>query len=560
MEKKNHKILALKYRPKNFKELIGQDIMVQTIVNSIKANKLPNAYLLTGIRGTGKTTTARLIAKALNCNKNFLKEEDCDCNHCEEIANSKHLDVLEMDAASKTGIDDVRELIESSKYNPTSAKYKIFIIDEIHMLSKQAFNGLLKIIEEPPEYLKFIFATTEVKKIPVTIISRCQRFDLHRVPIKILFENLKKISSIEKGKISDKALQLIAKASEGSVRDSLSLLDRALISENSQEKEINEIFIRKMLGIADRSKILELFGFIFEANEKKSLEHLEKMVDEGADPVGLLNDFLEIIYFMIRKKSLGNITSDISISEAEVEMMDKISKDINVKTLAVFWQFILKGIEELSIVSNQILALEMLVVRLLHLKDMPDYQDLISLINKSDIKEIEQTDFLNERTKMSSNLEKENILVTTDQMKNIVQTKSELPKINPKLIDKDIKLNDIKTFEQLIELTSKKREIELKYDLEKNVRLVKFIEGKIDITFNENLGKNFVRNLSEKLFEWTGRRWVITLTKEMGQKTFSEIREITKNKLLENEKKSETYKKFKELFSDGELIEVEKKE
>jgi len=315
-----------------------------------------------------------------------------------------------------------------------------------------------------------------------------------------------------------------------------------------------------MLGIADRSKILELFGFIFEANEKKSLEHLEKMVDEGADPVGLLNDFLEIIYFMIRKKSLGNITSDISISEAEVEMMDKISKDINVKTLAVFWQFILKGIEELSIVSNQILALEMLVVRLLHLKDMPDYQDLISLINKSDIKEIEQTDFLNERTKMSSNLEKENILVTTDQMKNIVQTKSELPKINPKLIDKDIKLNDIKTFEQLIELTSKKREIELKYDLEKNVRLVKFIEGKIDITFNENLGKNFVRNLSEKLFEWTGRRWVITLTKEMGQKTFSEIREITKNKLLENEKKSETYKKFKELFSDGELIEVEKKE
>ena len=194
MSEDTQKVLALKYRPKNFKELIGQDIMVETITNSIQLNKLPNAYLLTGIRGVGKTTTARLIAKALNCTKNFLKEERCDCNHCEEISSSKHLDVLEMDAASRTGIDDVRELIDSSKYNPTSAKYKIFIIDEVHMLSKQAFNGLLKTLEEPPPHLKFIFATTEVKKIPVTIISRCQRFDLHRVPMPILLENLKKIS------------------------------------------------------------------------------------------------------------------------------------------------------------------------------------------------------------------------------------------------------------------------------------------------------------------------------------------------------------------------------
>ena len=198
MEKIVHKVLALKYRPKNFNELIGQNIMVETITNSIKLNKLPNAYLLTGIRGVGKTTTARLIAQALNCNKNFLKEEDCHCENCEGISNSRHLDVIEMDAASKTGIDDIRELIDSSKYNPTSAKYKIIILDEVHMLSKQAFNGLLKTLEEPPPHLKFIFATTEVKKIPVTIISRCQRFDLHRVPIKDLLENLKKILNFEK--------------------------------------------------------------------------------------------------------------------------------------------------------------------------------------------------------------------------------------------------------------------------------------------------------------------------------------------------------------------------
>ena len=299
-----HKVLALKYRPKNFKELIAQNIMVETITNSIKIDKLPNAYLLTGIRGVGKTTTARLIAKALNCNKDFLKEENCNCNNCEEITNSKHLDVLEMDAASRTGIDDVRELIDSSKYNPTSAKYKIIILDEVHMLSKQAFNGLLKTLEEPPPHLKFIFATTEVKKIPVTIISRCQRFDLHRVPVKELVKNLKKISDIEKIKISNEALILIAKASEGSVRDSLSLLDRALISQNINKTEINEIFVRKMLGIADKSKILYLLKSIFQGEQKQSIEKLREMINEGIQPVNFLNNLLEVIYFIQQKKAL----------------------------------------------------------------------------------------------------------------------------------------------------------------------------------------------------------------------------------------------------------------
>ena len=332
MEKIIHKVLALKYRPKNFKELIGQDIMVETITNSIKLNKLPNAYLLTGIRGVGKTTTARLIAKALNCNKNFLKEENCDCSHCEEITNSKHLDVLEMDAASRTGIDDVRELIESSKYNPTSAKYKIIILDEVHMLSKQAFNGLLKTLEEPPSHLKFIFATTEVKKIPVTIVSRCQRFDLHRVSIRDLLANLKKILKIENGKISDGALILIAKAAEGSVRDSLSLLDRALVTQNIEEKEIDEGFVRRMLGIADRSKILNLLNFIFQGEQKKSLTQLKEMINEGIEPTNFLNDLLEIIYFIQQKKSIGNFDSDLSIPESEQEIIGKISNNINMPT------------------------------------------------------------------------------------------------------------------------------------------------------------------------------------------------------------------------------------
>jgi len=558
------KILALKYRPKNFKELIGQDIMVQTIINSIKLNKLPNAYLLTGIRGVGKTTTARLIAKALNCNKDFLKEENCNCNNCEEIANSKHLDVLEMDAASRTGIDDVRELIESSKYNPTSAKYKIFIIDEVHMLSKQAFNGLLKTLEEPPPHLKFIFATTEIKKIPVTIVSRCQRFDLHRVTLENLLENLKKILKIEKGKITEGALKLIAKASEGSVRDSLSLLDRALISQQIDSKEIDEVFVRKMLGIADRSKILELLNLIFQGNQKKSLELLREMVNEGIEPNNFLNDLLEIIYFIQMRKNLGSFDSDLSISESEIKMIDSISRDISISTLVLFWQFILKGLDELSVVSNPIISLEMLIVRLIHLKDMPSYESVINIVNKKEFNDLTiNQNLINdqekiERRKLSE--DKEVNGTSKDQIKNILQTKPELASSVTNNETKKNNLEKILSFEDLVKLSSKKGEIELKYDLEKNVNLIKFSEGKIDISFNENLAKNFVKNLSEKLLEWTGKRWLITLTKTKGQKSFLELQSIKKEELLKKEKNENIYKKFKNIFPDAELIDVSKKE
>ena len=555
MKKNEYKIFALKYRPKNFHELIGQDIMVQTITNSIKSNKLPNAYLLTGIRGVGKTTTARLIAKAINCKKNFIQGEKCDQNeycHCEEINNSKHLDVLEMDAASRTGIDDVRELIESSKYNPTSAKYKIFIIDEVHMLSKQAFNGLLKTLEEPPNHLKFIFATTEVKKIPVTIISRCQRFDLHRVSIKILMKNLTKIAKDENCKISENALKLIAKAAEGSVRDSLSLLNRAFVSQHAIEDEIDETFIRKMLGIADRSKILELLRFVFDGDQKKSIEQLREMISEGIEPSNFLNDLLEIIYFIQQRKNLGNFDSDLFISEGEIEMIDAISKDVSTSILILFWQFILKGLDELALVANPLLSLEMLVIRLLHLKEMPSYDDLINNnisdnLNEPIAKNVTKK-ILNEKSTITK--------VSKDQIKSTIQTKPELTSLN----QNEINIESIKSFEDLIKLSSKKKEVELKYDLERNVKLIKFSEGKIDITFNDNLSKDFVRNLSKKLLEWTLKRWVITLTQGKGKKSFFEMQSIKKKESLENEKKKDLYKKFKKVFPDAELIEILKKE
>ena len=564
MENNINKVLALKYRPKNFKELIGQSIMVETITNSIKLNKLPNAYLLSGQRGVGKTTTARLIAKAVNCKKDFLKEENCNCTHCEEITNSKHLDVLEINGSDKTSVNDIRELIETSKYNPTSAKYKIIIIDECHSISSQGFNALLKILEEPPsQKLLFILATTAIKKIPITIISRCQRFDLHRVSISELVKKLEKILDIEKGKVSKEALVLIAKAAEGSVRDSLSLLDRALVSRYVEGGEIDEKFVRKMLGIADKTKTLNLVRLIFQGDQKKSIEQLREMVSEGLQPTIFLNDFLEIIYFIQQNKSLGNIDSDLSISESEKEIINLISKDIDMRTLVVFWQFILKVIDELSIVSNPILSIEMLVIRLIHLKDMPDYENLINSLKNKNADEInfENTEMIKIKgEKKIINDENPITKISKDQIKNTTQTKPSLLSEDKKNKNKYEKKIQVSSFEDLIQLTSEKKEIQLKYDLEKNVNLIKFIEGKIDISFNQNLDKDFVRNLSTKLVEWTGTRWVITLSKEMGKKTFFETKNINKEKLLNKEKEGKVYKNVKKIFADAELLEVKKKD
>ena len=567
MEKVVHKVLALKYRPKNFNELIGQDIAVETIKNSILSKNLPNAYLLSGIRGVGKTTTARLIAQAINCKKNFIQGEKCNpgeyCS-CKEINEFKNLDVIEIDGAQHTGVDSTKELIASCMYAPTTVKYKVIIADEFQMLSKSSFAALLKTLEEPPPHLKFVFCTTEVKKIPITIISRCQRFDLHRVSIKDLLENLNKISKIENGKISEEALILIAKAAEGSVRDSLSLLDRALVSQDIEEKEIDETYIRKMLGLADKSKLLRLLNFIFQGNQKESLESLRELINEGVEPSNFLNDLLEIIYFIQQKKNIGNLDSDLSISESEQEAVNLMSNNVSTSTLIVFWQLILKVLEELSIVSSPILSLEMLVVRLVHLEGMPSYEDVLESLKKNNSSQAEVNsnvtiDRENDK-KIFSNETDEIANISKDQIKNTTQTKPILSSLNPKNLPKDIIVGKISSFEELILLSARKKEIQLKYDLENNVNLIKFSQGKIDISFNENLDKNFVRNLSKKLLEWTGTRWVITLTKKIGKKTFSELQSIKKKELLDQEKKGEIYKKFKNIFSDGELLEVKKED
>ena len=558
----NRKGLSLKYRPQSFDEVIGQDVMVQIIKNAIKMDRIPNAYLLTGIRGVGKTTTARIIAKAINCKNIESAEKKCEgfC-HCEAITNSNHIDVLEMDAASKTGIDDIRELIDSAKYYPTSAKYKVFIIDEVHMLSKQAFNGLLKTLEEPPPHLKFILATTEVKKIPLTIISRCQRFDLRRIKLEEMISFLKKISEKEKAKINEKALMLIAKASEGSVRDALSILDQAISTFNILGEEIIETSVRTMLGIADRSRIIDLVRFIIDGDKAKALADAQEIFDLGADPKLVLQDMLEVIYLISRSKSFGKIENDLTVSESESDVILALSKNIDFSYISMIWQFILKGIEELSFVPNHFLSFQMLIMRLVHLKDLPSPEQVIEDALNSDTRAMsestEKQDDFNE-IKPGTIINKQTSAKT--QIKSIIQEKAEDIDRNPKILEKKQevgKLEIINSFEKLIEITNNKKEIELKFDLERNVRVVKFETGKIDISFNEKLSKNFVRSLTEKLKLWTGERWIISLSKETGKNTIFENKEIYKKKLLQDALESEVYKKIKENFPDAELNEVE---
>ena len=554
-----NKILALKYRPQVFGDLIGQEVMSKTITNAITLNKTPNAYLLTGIRGVGKTTTARLIAKALNCEKNSNPKIKCStetfCSTCQEIINSNHIDILEMDAASKTGIDDVRELIENSKYSPTSAKFKIFIIDEVHMLSKQAFNGLLKTLEEPPSRLKFILATTEVRKIPVTILSRCQRFDLKRVSIENLCKHLKNISIKESGKITDDAIKLIARTSEGSVRDAISLLDRALISQSiKRNNTIEEQDVREMLGLADKSKVMTLFKEVLNGKEKEALSCLKDLIDDGLDAKNFLNDILEILYLFSRRINLGPIEKDVTISESELQMIESYSKNIGMQDIGLFWQLTIKTIDDLRIVGNENLTLEMYIMQLVHLKNLDEKKEILS-----------KTSILNENDKNFSEKKIEDIPKdlnlnnqTKSQLKNTNQIKAN-PVKNLVTDTKKTKI-EISSFQDLIDKTNKEKEIELKYDLERNVKLVNFNKGKIDISFNEKLNKNFIKNLTEKLLQWTGERWIISLSKNADAKSIFEKNLENKNNEIEKFKKSSTAHEIENIFPDAKLIDIKEEE
>ena len=534
----NSKVLALKYRPQTFDDLIGQEVVSETITNSIKADKIPNAYLFTGIRGIGKTTIARIVAKTLNCSNGIENKCKVKCDNCDSIASSNHIDVLEMDAASKTGVDDVRDLIEFSRYGPTSAKYKIFIIDEVHMLSKQAFNALLKTLEEPPEYLKFIFATTEIKKIPITVVSRCQRFDLSRIKSSELFEFIKKIKDKENGKVTDDALKLIVKISEGSVRDALSLLDRALLSlDENIELDLNAA--QKIFGYFDKSQLIDLFELILKGEETKVINIYRKIYDQGVEPKVFINDFLELLYYFKNINSLTLESTNFSLNDEEFSKIKSISNKVESDVLVLFWQFAISSLEELDIVSNQHLSIEMFLIRLMHLQSVKPQKKIELEAEKSVTNEIEKNTNSNK---------------IIDQIKNISQEEKNKPQAQTEIKAENKIL--INSFDDLLLVCSEKKEIKLKYELEKNVNLVKFEKNRIEISFNDSLDKDFVKDLSSKLFEWTAERWIITFSKSKGKISVKEKQLNNKKLLMNRVKTSRAYKNIIENFPDAELIDV----
>ncbi len=532
------KVLALKYRPQNFDDLIGQDVVAETITNSIIADKVPNAYLFTGIRGVGKTTIARIVAKALNCSNGIENKCKIKCDNCDAITNSNHIDVLEMDAASRTGVDDVRELIEFSRYGPTSSKYKIFIIDEVHMLSKQAFNALLKTLEEPPEYLKFIFATTEIKKIPVTVISRCQRFDLSRIRSTELFSYIKNIKDKEGGKITDEALKLIVKISEGSVRDALSLLDRALLTLNPKT-ELDLKSAQKIFGFFDKSQLIDLFEFILKGDEIKVIEIYRKIYDQGVEPKIFINDFLELLYYFKNIESLTLESTNFSLNDQEFQKIKDLNKNLDPSVLILFWQFTISTLDELAIVSNQHLSMEMFLLRLMHLSS-------IKLEKVTDINSVSENSVIDKEINDQSK--------PINQIKNIYQKEKSKPEIHKEV--KSEKRIFINSLEKLIQTCTDKKEIKLKYELEKNVNLVKFEKNLIEISFNENLDKNFVKDLSSKLFDWTSERWIISFSKLKGDISMREKEQKLKKSLIDEAKNLKIYKDVIKNFPDAELINI----
>ncbi len=488
-------VLARKYRPQNFEDLLGQDALVQTLTNAIQNNRLHHAYILTGIRGVGKTTTARLIARALNCvgadGKGGPTIHPCGvCDNCKAIAAGRHMDVMELDAASHTGVDDIRELLDSARYAPTNARYKVYIIDEVHMLSKGAFNALLKTLEEPPAHVKFIFATTEIRKVPVTILSRCQRFDLQRLSVETLTKLFTKILAQENIPAESECLDIIAKAADGSARDGLSLLDQAIVLSNGN---INTATVKKMLGLADRSQTLALFEKLVKGDMEAVLQDISEQYTNGATPIIILQDLINITHDLAKIKIVPALLNSTSLSEIEKTTFTDLSGKCSLGILSKIWQMLIKGISEINMAPSAVEALEMILLRIAYSASLPTPYEILN--------EVKKNSSLNE--------------YNTNKFPSVGNEKKNLTKPQPSLDENMTIFNTVEDFLRYLE-GAKKALIE--YSIKNDVCIREFSDGHIAMNIAPTIHQDFIMNLHKLLSDATGKQWEIEIVKgELGE-------------------------------------------
>ncbi len=526
--------------------------MVRTLTNAFATGRIAQAYMLTGVRGVGKTTTARILARALNYQTDEIDAPTIDMPklgvHCAAIMESRHLDVIEMDAASNTGIDDIREIIESVRYAPVSARTKVYIIDEVHMLSKAAFNGLLKTLEEPPPHVKFIFATTEIQKVPVTVLSRCQRFDLRRVPLETLAAHFKKIAKLEQVSIEEEALLLIARAAEGSVRDGLSILDQAIAHGGG---EITAAAIRDMLGLADRTRVVELLQSVLAGKAEAALKTLDELHRDGADAEQLLGELARCAHLLTRMKVAGPDSAGPELSEAIRQQLLALGEGLSIPVLSRLWQMLLKGLEEVKTAPDRQAAAEMVIIRLAHIANLPAPDELIKQFQHAPLQPApssgNRTDTATPRPDMVMERMRERMREHMAETPAAVRQPAPPPP--------PVKLN---RFEDLIDCALAKRDLMLKVDLENHVRLVRFEPNKLVIRPLPQASKTLIQDLSQKLKEWTGERWMVALSEEEGAPPVGEQRRAAQQARIQAARSHPMVKTALELFPDAEITDVRK--
>ncbi|MFL6815877.1 MAG: DNA polymerase III subunit gamma/tau [Bradyrhizobium sp.] len=561
---KHYRVLARKYRPSSFEDLIGQDAMVRTVSNAFETGRIPQAWILTGVRGVGKTTTARILARALNYElpdgsvKGPTIHMPVVGVHCQAIMESRHMDVLEMDAASHTGVDDVRQISDSVRYAPASARYKVYIIDEVHMLSTAAFNAFLKTLEEPPEHAKFVFATTEIRKVPVTVLSRCQRFDLRRVDADVLMNHLANIAAKENVEIEPEALGIIARAAEGSVRDSLSLLDQAIAHAAGP---VRADTVRQMLGLADRTRVIELFDSLVRGDIASAFREFRDQYDTGADPVVILSDLAEFANFVTRVKIVPAIADNVAFGETERLRAREFAAKLSMRVLSRMWQMLLKGIAEVQVATRPAAAVEMVLVRIAYVADLPTPDEAIRMIEEGGgASPLAGANTAPRGTSASTisaappSLPRASAALRTNAEPS-ARAQMIAPSGEPQSAPAALR---IASFPELVALAGDKRDLLTKAALEADLRLVRIEDGRLEVALERSAARTLVSDLSRKLEQWTGRRWTVIVSNEPGQPTLRSQNEAARN---QRERAAEADPRVQEVlarFPGAKVVEVRK--